>query len=155
MKPFETYPDDRMIVLPKMTGANCRHEYGLKLQQLTKQNKCAYCGIDLTSDYYKWLLLSFYHLIQVNECKRLGIKETWAQSYSNLVLCCLGCNSFSNRYQIQKYQRLPEWTLQAFFNLRDAVFIERKKIIDNKRVTEMEFFSGRPWEQLPRRSDEL
>jgi hypothetical protein len=36
MKPFDTHPNDRMIVLTKMPGANCRHEYGLKLQQLTK-----------------------------------------------------------------------------------------------------------------------
>jgi len=147
MKPFDSYPEDGVNILPKMIGANCRHEYGLNLQKLTKQTKCAYCGVDLTSDYYRWLLLSVDHVIPVSECKRLGIKESWAHSYSNVVLCCLGCNGFNNRYQIQKYQRLSEWTPEIFFNLRDEVFNERKKIIDDKRTSEMYFFNTYPREK--------
>ena len=146
MRPFDLYPNDGVSILPKMKLTNCRHEYGLKLQQLTKQTECAYCGVDLTSDFYRWLLLSVDHVIPVNECKRLGIPEDWAQSYSNVVLCCLGCNGFNNRYQIHNYNLILEWTPKEFFNLRNEVFNERKKIIGDIRAREISYFNSHPWE---------
>jgi hypothetical protein len=42
---------------------------------------------------------------------------------------------------------LSEWTPETFFNLRDEVFNERKKIIDDKRTSEMYFFNTHPWEK--------
>ena len=92
MKPFDDYPEDGIGLLPMRKGANARHEYGLALQKLTGQTECAYCEVNLTDDFHRWLLLSVDHVIPVSKCIRLGIPEEWAESYSNMVISCLGCN---------------------------------------------------------------
>ena len=62
MKPFDSYPGDRIELLPRSGGANARREYGLKLQRLTGQSSYAYCGVSLVDDYYHWILLNVDHV---------------------------------------------------------------------------------------------
>lgn len=145
MKPFDSYPGDRKSFLPKRSGGNSRHGYGLQLQQLTNQHKCAYCDVDLVSDYYRWLLLNVDHVIPESECKRLGIPEEWAQSLSNQVISCAGCNLFENRYQLLEIESRGDWIPQEFFDLRDKVFKDRAKKIRARRKKEQVFFRSEPW----------
>jgi 5-methylcytosine-specific restriction endonuclease McrA len=145
MKPFDKYPNDGVSILQRQTETNARHGYGLQLQKLTGQSECAYCGVDLISDYYRWLLLSVDHVIPLSECKRLGIPEDWAKSYSNMVISCLGCNWLDNRYEIQGHELKRTWALEQFFVLRNAVFNERKQRIQESRMKELQFYNSHPW----------
>jgi hypothetical protein len=146
MMPFDKYPGDGVTILPRATETNARHGYGLQLQKLTGQHECVYCGVDLTAEYYRWLLLCVDHVIPLGECKRLGIPEEWAKSYSNIVLSCLGCNGLDNRYKAVKYEPRSTWILEQFFNLRNEIFIERKARIQVAWMKEVQFFNSTPWE---------
>ncbi len=130
-----------------MSGDTARRAYGLCLQRLTGQTECAYCEVSLVDDYYCWLLLSVDHVIPVAECNRLGIPFEWAQSYSNTVLSCFGCNGFDNHYTIQRDEATGRWSLDRFFALRDRVFEDRKDRIARRRADEIGFYESRPWEQ--------
>ena len=102
MRPFDQYPNDGSEIMRKMKGGNSRRGYGLELQILTGQTECAYCGVSLVDDFYHWLLLSVDHVIPQKESQRLGIPIEWFDSYSNLVICCSGCNGFDNRKKLVK-----------------------------------------------------
>jgi 5-methylcytosine-specific restriction endonuclease McrA len=145
MKPFDKYPNDGVSFLRRQTETNARHGYGLELQKLTEQYECAYCGIDLVSDYYRWLLLSVDHVIPLSECKRLGIPENWAKSYSNMVISCLGCNGLDNRYKVQRQELNKTWTAHQFFILRNQIFSERRQRIQESRIKEVQFYNSHPW----------
>jgi len=145
MNPFDSYPDDGESFLPKRTGSNSRHGYGLQLQRLTRQHTCAYCNVDLVSDYYRWLLLNVDHVIPESECKRLGIPEKWAQSLSNQVISCSGCNLFDNRYQMTGVEPKSNWVPREFFDLRNSIFKDRAEKIRHRRDEEQAFFSSEPW----------
>jgi 5-methylcytosine-specific restriction endonuclease McrA len=145
VKPFDQYPNDGASLLPRMRGANARHEYGLELQRLTRQTACAYCEVDLAGDYYRWLMLGVDHVIPTAEGKRLRLPEEWIHSYSNLVLCCSACNAFANRFTIADEVRRVSWGVPQFFGLRDRVFVARKKAILARHEEERAFFSRKPW----------
>jgi hypothetical protein len=145
MFPFDQYPYDGVNPLPKHSETNARHGYGLELQKITGQNYCVYCGISLVDNYYHWLLLSVDHVIPISECKRLEIPEIWAKSYSNLVLCCSGCNGFDNRYKLDVSQYNMNWTFKEFCNLRNKVFQERQERIQYCRNKELQFYNTHPW----------
>jgi hypothetical protein len=146
INPFDKYPEDGLKLLPRRRGANARGGYGLELQRRTKQTCCAYCGISLVDDYYHWLLLSVDHVIPTGECRRLSIPEDWCESYSNMVICCSGCNAFDNRYQVTWDVETANWTLERFFWLRNKVFQERKSRILDRRALEIRSFESRRWE---------
>lgn len=143
--PFGSYPGDGVRLLCKRAGSTARHEYGLRLQRLTKQTTCAYCGVNLVDDYNHWLLLTVDHVIPATECERLRIPTGWRESYSNIVLCCSGCNSFDNHYRIPWDEPSDEWTLDRFFRLRNRVFQDRKQRILTRRAKEIVFFESQPW----------
>ena len=145
MKPFDSYPGDRVSFLPTRKGSNSRHEYGLQLQRLTGQDSCAYCEFDLTADYYGWLLLNVDHVIPVSVCKRLDIPPDWAQSLSNQVLSCAGCNSYDNQFKMEDVEPRDSWTPAGFFDLRDRIFTIREQRIGSKREQEKAFFASKPW----------
>ncbi len=145
MKPFDQYPEDDSTRLPQIRGANARRGYGLELMRLTNQTHCAYCEISLADDFYRWLLLSVDHVIPRAEYKRLGIPIEWGESYSNSVLCCLGCNGFDNRYRIRWQETSSDWTVERFFQLRNKVFADRKARILNLMAKERQFFLSLPW----------
>ena len=96
--------------------------------------------MSLVEDYYRWLLLSVDHVIPTGEYKRLGIPRKWGESYSNIVLACLGCNMFDNRYQITWQEPKNEWTEAEFFELRDKVLAERMGRIVGVREDDFDFY---------------
>lgn len=143
MIPFDSYPERGQILLGKLTGANCRHEYGLKLQRLTGQTMCAYCHINLIDDYYHWLLLSVDHVIPKGEAQRLNIPPRLFDDAINAVLCCIGCNQLGNRVRLP-FEPRSHWDLQAFVGLRNDAFTYRFEVIAMLRAKELQFFHSRP-----------
>lgn len=136
--PFDNYPDNGRKLLGQARGDNCRHGYGLHFIKLTRQTTCAYCGIDLTQIYENWLNMALDHVIPQSVCNAWGIPEEWREDYSNRVLCCTTCNTFGNRYTPKDF-KCPT-TLEEFHNLRDAIFIERKRRILERHEKERAFF---------------
>src|SRR5438270_13369266 len=128
MLPFDSYPGLGRQLLGRAPGANCRHEYGLTFMRKTGQTVCAYCGVDFSSSYETWLTMALDHVVPVSVCKALEVPDTWREDCSNRVLACAACNGFRNRYALPFEVVLP-LTLEAFFDLRDKIFAERKDLL--------------------------
>lgn len=146
MKPFDMYPGKGYKLLGVLSDSNCRHGYCLKLQQLTHQKACAYCGLNLIEKYEQWLMMSIDHVIPIKAGKVRGISQYWLYDVTNSVLCCLACNGFGNRYKLPKDVSTPKSETE-FFNLRDKVFKERSLLIKKYQKEERKFYKSRPWEQ--------
>ena len=128
--------------------SNSRHGCGLAVMQKTGQHRCAYCGVDLTHDYYSWLLLNVDHVVPKAMWDRLGIPNELGDDFSNLALACSGCNPFCNRDDYpEEAMPVGGWTDEVFFALRDRVFQKRYARIAERRMREMRFFDSRPWLQ--------
>lgn len=140
MKPFDDYPGEGRAILRKMGGTSARREDGLWLMDHASQSMCAYCGVNLVDDYYRWLLLNVDHVIPVGECRRLGVPAEWHHSFANAVLACSGCNMFDNRYTVSGERPREVWTESDFTDLRDRVFQERVARISSRHEDERRFF---------------
>jgi len=146
MMPFDQYPEGGKELIGKCAGANCRHEYGLKLQRLTGQSACAYCGLNLVDTYEHWLLMSVDHVVPTKAGLAMGIDKTWLEDCCNTVLCCAGCNGFGNRFKLAAAVTLPV-DVASFVELRNTTFATRKELILVAREKERDFYSDRPWEK--------
>lgn len=144
MMPFDSYPHGGNRLLGRRSGANCRHEYGLRLQRLTGQENCAYCGLRLVDSYEHWLMMSVDHVVPTRTGTVFMISTDWLEDYSNHVLCCSACNGFGNRYTLMPDTRSPS-SIEEFFSLRDRVFLERKTLILLAHEKERAFFEKKPW----------
>lgn len=147
VEPFDSFPEGgrTRLGVPRPGNASCRAGYGKALQQLTGQTACAYCGVDLTADYYRWLLLTVDHVVPRGYGASAGIPREFIEDAFNLVIACSGCNGFANLYK-WKGETPEEWTDASFADVRDRVFVERKAAIDARREREKEVFATRPWE---------
>ena len=134
------------VLLGRVHGANCRHEYGLHFMKLTGQTHCAYCDMDLATRYADWLQMALDHVVPSSICMHLGIQKEWVEDCANRVLACATCNGFGNRYMAGENVVCPT-SLEGFFDLRDAIFAERKVLIAQRHVEERAFFAKRLWEQ--------
>ncbi len=136
---FESYPKQGRDLIGAFVGSNCRQGYGLKFMKETGQTCCAYCGLDFTK-YENWLQMALDHVVPVSVCKGMSNPdiEKWMNDGSNRVLACATCNGFDNHYQpvSQEYPR----SLEDFYDLRDRVFVERKKRIKERIEKERHFF---------------
>lgn len=146
MEPFGFYPGEGRELLgqPNRTD-NCRHGYGIELQKMTGLMHCAYCGVSLVDDYYRWLLMVVDHVVSVGEAKRLGIQSEYRGDFINMVLCCAGCNGFNPRYKVEREPQ-SDWTVAEFVALRDQVFADRSQLIAKRRAEEIAYYNGKPWE---------
>lgn len=136
--PFENYPQHGRKLLGLVAGDNCRHGYGLTYIQKTKQTYCAYCGLDLLGVYENWLNMALDHVVPYSVCQILNVPKEWREDYSNRVLSCTTCNTFGNRYVPKDL--LPPTTLEEYYNLRDAIFLERRRLILERHQQERAFF---------------
>ncbi|HEU5430888.1 MAG TPA: HNH endonuclease signature motif containing protein, partial [Thermomicrobiales bacterium] len=148
MRVFDSFPDEGRVLLGRPTNRTraCRSGYGLVLQQRTGQTRCAYCNISLIDDYYHWLLMSVDHVVPRGKAQRLGIPDQFYEDVINLVLCCVGCNGFGNRYRCSAESSL-DWSLATFLSLRDRVFDDRSQRIALRRTAEMQLFAAKSWER--------
>jgi hypothetical protein len=145
MNPFDAYPGVGQVLLGKPKNiSNCRYGYGLELQRLTEQTKCAYCQVSLTDDYYHWLLMAVDYVVPKGEAKRLLIPSDYSKDFINLVLCCAGCNGFNNRTALP-FEPRSQWSLQEFVMLREEAFANRLQAIATRRADELKFFLSKPW----------
>lgn len=144
MEPFSSYPQGGRSLLGRVTGANCRREYGLRFMKLTHLTKCAYCGMDFASSYEAWLNMALDHVLPVSVCNALGVPEEWREDYANRVLACAACNTFGNRYRLPPETPRPK-TLDDFLSLRDDVLRDRRSLIQERHHQERAFFEQRPW----------
>ena len=151
MKPFEDYPYGGREPLGHSNKDACRTGYELELQRLTGQTCCAYCGVSLVDDYYRWLLVSVDHVVPRSAALLLGIPPAYTEDFFNQVLCCSGCNRFGNRYAVPPVlgQALPEWQRDRFVELRDRVFNDRRERIAKRRAIERAHFERQPWVTEP------
>ena len=147
MEPFDRYPGGGRQLLGPSRGTNARHEYGLKLQRVTGETTCAYCGVSLVDDFYRWLLLQVDHAVPVGQARRLGVPQMYYEDLVNLVLACAGCNGFNNRHTVVR-QPQADWTLAEYLALRDDVFAKRRQRFAECRAREMAFFRGQPWRNV-------
>jgi 5-methylcytosine-specific restriction endonuclease McrA len=145
MVPFDRYPGEGRELLGRVAGANCRHEYGLAFMQRTGQTRCAYCDADFAASYETWLTMALDHVVPASVCDSMAIPENWGEDYSNRVLACAACNGFRNRYSPIDNIAWPT-TLEAFYDLRDRIFAQRRKLIADSHKAERAFFDSRPWE---------
>jgi 5-methylcytosine-specific restriction endonuclease McrA len=143
--PFDAYPGNGRTLLGKKSDGNCRHGYGLTLMRLTGQTTCGYCQMSLVDSYEQWLLMSVDHVLPHSACRELNIPEIWWHDYSNLILSCAGCNGFKNRWKLDVGDPPKPWTLDQFYDLRDAAYLARLPLIEMARQTEKAFFASQPW----------
>jgi hypothetical protein len=144
LEPFSRYPGGGQQLLGKLRGANARRQYGLRLQRLTGERACAYCGLDLTDSFEHWLLLQVDHVVPVSVAKSLGIPVDFCQDMINCVLACSACNSFDNRFS-PLVDSQEAWTLSQFIALRDELFAIRRARIATLLTRERAFFNTQPW----------
>lgn len=149
MLPFDSYPDVGKALLGRVTGSNCRHGYGMTFMQVTGQISCAYCGLDFVASFEAFLQMALDHVVPKSVCKTLALPDDWIEDCINKVLACSACNGFDNRFTLQEPCACPP-TLEAFCDLRDRIFAERKARIAACRDKEQEFFNRRLWEQRSR-----
>ena len=145
MLPFDSYPGRGRELLGIMRGSNARREYGPELMRRTGQRRCAYCDTDLTATYPLWLTLVVDHVVPISICQAINIPSDWCWDHSNTVLACGACNGFCNRYR-PTFGIVPPPTLEAFYDLRDRIFGERKALISARHEEERKFFDKRSWE---------
>lgn len=143
--PFSKYPDQGRQLLGKRSVDNSRRGYGLKLQSMTGQAACAYCGVSLIDTFEHWLLLQVDHVVPRKMGNRLRLPDEWLENYSNTVIACSACNSCENQFDDPDIINAPQ-TEDEFFDLRDAVLAKRKPRIIQCRSLEKSFFEGKPWE---------
>ena len=150
MMSFDEYPHGGTQPLGRPKNPeNCRHGQCLELQLLTGRNRCAYCGVDLTHDYHTWLLMSVDHVVLRQDAVRLHVPKDLYEDFTNLVLCCSGCNGFGSRYKVPPEITEPDegWTPEEFYKLRDHVYRDKYVKIARRREEEMAFFDGKPWDR--------
>ncbi len=63
----------------------------------------------------------------------MGFPREWVRSTANLVACCRPCNDLFNRDPV--IEAVPS-TLEGFFDLRDAIFLQRRAKILARRAEE-------------------
>lgn len=145
MQPFDRYPGGGAVLLGALRGANARHDYGLQLQRVTGEHTCAYCGLDLVDTYEHWLMLSVDHVIPVSVARVLKIPRPLYNDLINCVLACSACNTFDNQFKKVDSVTTGEWSLEAFIELRNIIFVERRDRIKERQNAERAFYLAKPW----------
>jgi hypothetical protein len=143
--PFGSYPNSLKDNPRCLAGTACRTGYGLMLQQITGQTRCAYCDLDISDTYDHWLHLSVDHVIPASMAKHEGWRE-WVDNADNMVICCSACNGFLNGFRICEDAVAPT-TFEEFAALRAAVFRRKQAKALERHKGERQVFDSRPWEQ--------
>jgi len=107
--------------------------------KLNHRAVCAYCGVGLNDDFYRWLLIHVDHVVPAGEAKKRGIPRDWYEDKANRVLCCSGCNLQDNRFPVPEQWVTPA-TWEEFVTFRDKIFAERRRRTAASLAREFEFF---------------
>ena len=90
------------------------------------------------STFEGWLQLSIDDVIPLQP-QGAGYPAEWILDAINVVAACMACNGYSNRDPV--LDAVPV-TLEAFCDIRDRVFGERKARILARRATERAWFDN-------------
>jgi hypothetical protein len=136
--PFEAYPQGGRTLLgkPKSGDGTARRSYGVKALEWCAY-RCAYCGLDM-STFEGWLQLSIDHVIP-QQMQGAGYPMEWVLDAINVVAACLACNGYFNRDPV--IGDVPT-SLEAFCEIRDRVFRERRARIVQRRAMEHAWFDS-------------
>jgi len=131
--PFGRYEGGgrRLLGTPPQRDGTARHGYGPPVFAECGY-VCVYCGLDMRTTFVGWLQLSVDHVIP-RQMEDRGYEPEWVDDITNLVTCCRACNDFGNRFVVTDPS--PK-THEAFLDLRDRVFLERRAAIAAKRAQE-------------------
>jgi hypothetical protein len=133
---FERYPEKGKKFLGQTQGATARHDYGPQVAAYSGW-ACAYCGRELLSSYEAWLDLQIDHVIPYYLIKR-GLNKKWVLDIANCVVCCSACNGFLNAYKVNEEDN--PLTEEDFFELRNNVFVEKKKRAQERHEEERKYW---------------
>lgn len=143
--PFASYPRAGRVLLgkPKWGDGTARRSYGVQALEWCGY-RCAYCGLSLAT-FEGWLQLSIDHVIP-QQMRSAGYPAEWVLDSINVVAACGACNGYFNRDPV--IGDVPA-TLEAFCDIRDRVFRERKARIAERREIERAWFEAhiKPGEQ--------
>jgi hypothetical protein len=139
--PFARYQGGGRTPLGRPTQGDltARHGYGPPVFEQCGYG-CAYCGLDMAASFENWLQLSVDHVVPRQMAGR-GFDAELVEDITNLVTCCRACNDFGNRYTVPDG---PPASAEAFYDLRDRVFAERRAMILAKREQERAVFAKVP-----------
>lgn len=132
--PFNAYPSGGKVLLGKPKGDLSRRGYGRDALAWCGFH-CAYCGLDM-STFEGWLQLSVDHVVP-QQATASGFPAEWILDATNLVACCRSCNDLFNRDPV--VDPLPP-TLDAFYELRDRLYLARQARIIERRAIERVWF---------------
>lgn len=132
--PFDAYPSGGRVLLGKPKGDLARRGYGRDALAWCGF-QCAYCGLDM-STFEGWLQLSVDHVVP-QQATASGFPAEWVLGATNLVACCRSCNDLFNRDPV--VDPLPP-TLDAFYQLRDRLYLARRARIIERRAKERVWF---------------
>ena len=154
-KRFNAYPNKGQTLQPQLKddGKGSRKSYGLKLYQITGQvaefATCAYCGLSFIDEPAHWFLVSVDHIVPKNKKIQdfFGLNNDYIDAMANQVLCCQGCNGRANKDELRDIAYNPPsvWTPDAFFALRDQIFLYRSQKIAILKREELEEFYVLKW----------
>lgn len=135
--PFPSYPQGGRTLLgkPCWGDGTARRSYGVKALEWCGY-RCAYCGLDLSS-FEGWLQLSIDHVIP-QQMQAAGYPWECVLDAINVVAACMACNGYFNRDPV--VGEVPT-ALEAFCDIRDRIFSERKARILERRETERAWFN--------------
>lgn len=133
-RPFSAYPSGGRALLDRPKGDVARRGYGRQVLAWCGF-RCAYCDLDM-SVFEGWLQLSVDHVIP-QQAAALDFPAEWIHDQANLVACCRSCNDLFNRDPV--VDPVPA-TLDAFFDLRDSLFVKRRGRILGRRAAERQWF---------------
>ena len=134
MLPFTAYPEGGRRLIGKPRGDVARRGYGRNVLKWCGF-QCVYCGLDMAV-FDGWLQLSMDHVIPQQTISS-SFNPEWVLDSTNLVACCRSCNDLFNRDPILS---APPTTLEAFYNLRDELFLTRRARIIERRRAERSWF---------------
>ncbi len=134
--PFATYPSGGRSLVGRPKGDLARRGYGRDVLAWCGFD-CAYCGLDMAT-FEGWLQLSVDHVVP-QQATAVGFPADWILDAANLVACCRSCNDFNNRDPV--VDPVPP-TLDAFFDLRDRLYLARRARIIDRRADERAWFEA-------------
>lgn len=134
--PFVAYPQGGRTLLgkPRWGDGTARRSYGVEALKWCGY-RCAYCGLHM-STFSGWLQLSIDHVIP-QQMQTAGYPSDWVLDAINIVAACGACNGYFNRDPVMGEVPL---TLEAFCEVRDRVFVERRDRIQARRAIEQAWF---------------
>jgi hypothetical protein len=142
---FSGYPGNGRKLLGelKIRGQHARHDYGIEMSKLCGM-RCVYCDRDFKISYFEWLALEVDHVLPkylFDEKKKLPEEKRWSKNWildkANCAVCCSACNGFLSSFNVSDPPPVNE---DAFFNIRDRVFEEKKSLAQKRHAEEKDYW---------------